>query len=239
MCKHAPVGNIALRLAAITLSTAPLLAGSEQLPWQEIAGDTSNSPGVTVTAREVQRGTQGKYSFVRYEFAADGFPAENCCDIWYYDLNQSITDKGPFRLAEQFDPNDVTLTSTEFIKGEWFEIGVVSKDKQTRGFVKVIPFPIEAFDGPCHVWMETIVPGKAFGIFGAGFVPGEQVTTISQSGRERMEDVTQIAANGMMPITVMYPANKQRKYDASFTVIGSRCRVEVPYQWGKPALEKQ
>ena len=135
------------------------------------------------------------------------------------------------------DPNKLTFEVGQYMRGEWMEIGFVSADKNTRGFVRITPFPIEASDGKCRVWLEPIFPGESFAVRGSGFVPNENVTWLSRSGKEKLDGTRQVESDGSLPVSILLPANAARKYKANYTVTGQECKVSVDYKWGPPATK--
>jgi len=207
--------------------------------WTDVLGAEKNSPGVNATVKETGRIRKEKYTEVTYRLIADGAPEDKTYDIYFYDLGKFSSNGGVAGPIPGVNPNGFNLHFHKMMRGEWVEVGFISQDKSVKGFVHFAPFPIEAFDKSCHVWLELIVPGRVFSVDGEGFVPGESVTTISTSGREKLSGELVVAEDGKLPVSIVIAGNVWKQYDANYTVEGRDCRVSVDYQWGRPSTEWQ
>ena len=138
--------------------------------------------------------------------------------------------------------NGKTFGIFVYRKGEAVRLIVTSVDQTIKAFVEVFPFPLEARDGPCHLWAELIIgaQGRAFAFYGDGFPPGAKVLTSSHSGHEVLNGTYTILDDGSLPPMIIFPAVVgQTSGEASFTAIGPACVPVVTYQWGPPALAEQ
>ena len=140
------------------------------------------------------------------------------------------------------DINGKTFGITGYYKGEAVRLILTSVDQTVKAFAEVFPFPLEARDGPCHLWAELVpgAEGRAFAFYGDGFPRGAKVLTSSHSGHELLNRTITIPDDGSLPPMIILPAVVgQTSGEASFTAIGPECAPAVTYQWGPPALAKQ
>lgn len=236
--KHA-CQRIALSLC-VAAATGALLTGcstpgSSRQSWEDVVGNVENSPGVELVMRETKRERMSGYTKIEYKLVANGFAAGELCDVWLYDMGMRLDGSPPALIPRDQDPNQVHYVIEKFQAGEWSEFCVVSKDKSKKGFVRIVPFPIEATDGRARLWLEPFEPGKVFAVFVEGFVPGETVSTTSKSGDEVLEGTAKIGPNGRtVNLTLLAPANAAGKFDASYRVKGKNSDLTVRYQWGPP-----
>src|SRR5262245_10224546 len=82
-----------------------------------------------------------------------------------------------------------------------------STDQTVRAFAKTFPFPLEVRDGSCSLQAELITL-RAFAILGEGFVPGEEVSTDSESGGEVLTGLKTVSNEGKLPIILVDPGVK-------------------------------
>ncbi len=129
----------------------------------------------------------------------------------------------------------------EYVKGAPLRMIVISTDQTVKAFAEVYPFPIEANDGSCRLWVELIsTQGTAFAIYGEGFGVEEEVTASSRSDGEIIRKTQQASPDGTLPVVIIAPAVVgKRSGTASFTVAGKSCAPTVNYEWGPPALKIQ
>ncbi|MGH7770355.1 MAG: hypothetical protein ACREQP_23120 [Candidatus Binatia bacterium] len=125
-------------------------------------------------------------------------------------------------------------------RGAAWEIALVSADRALRAFAKVIPYPISAQNGSCAVGLELVSHlGDRFVASGAGFAPGEDVSTESRYSGRVIEKQRRISPEGLLlPGTLSHGA-KGSERRASFSVRARSCNVVVSYEWGEPALVRR
>ena len=121
--------------------------------------------------------------------------------------------------------------------GAPWEVALVSSDRDLRIFARVVPYPIVATDGSCRVSLELASHlGDRFSASGAGFPPGEEVTSeLRYSGRQIQKHV-RISPEGLLPPDPLSHRPIGADRSAHYTVAARTCRVTIDYDWGEPAL---
>jgi hypothetical protein len=96
------------------------------------------------------------------------------------------------------------LSADDYSKGQPFDVALVSTDETIKAYAKVIPFPIEAEEGRCRLWVELASPkADGFLIQGEGFEPDEEVTTTSRSNGEVLEGTHKVPPDGKLFAVVL------------------------------------
>jgi hypothetical protein len=133
--------------------------------------------------------------------------------------------------------DDMVFETGPYPRGAAWEIALVSADRALRAFAKVIPYPISAHNGSCVVGVELVSHrGDRFVATGAGFAPGEDVSTESRYSGRVIQKQRRISPEGiLLPETLSHGA-KSSERRASFAVRARSCNVVVSYEWGEPAL---
>jgi hypothetical protein len=219
---------------------------SDQANW----GPEHNTPATSLQLVEAKRETIPGDSKVLYTVKATGLPQGVIFGVWNRMLSKEpvlvlsqiyLDTKG--RLVSKDSPaEEFQMGIQKYARGEPFEIALISEDEQTRVYGRVVPFPIEATGaGGCRLQVELARDdGKMFFISGSGFVPGEQVTWTSVSAGERIADVTTVKSDGALDRVFFLPAVIGKPFGVDrYSVQGSRCSVELEYEWGLPALKPQ
>ncbi len=81
--------------------------------------------------------------------------------------------------------------------------------------------------------------GNRFLASGAGFAPGEDVSTeLRYSGRV-IRKGQRVSAEGRLPPDVISHGASGGDRHARYTVKGRSCEVAVQYEWGEPALTRR
>lgn len=235
--------RICLAIATATLLGVSLLPGSAQEPpkWSD---PKNNTTGVELTLQETKREHTARGTEVTYVISASGLPDNKTYQLWFANNGISNFTRVPLPpdigLA-QFLREGVIYTIQQYVKGEPLRIILTSTDQAVRAYAEAYPFPIEAKDGPCRLWVQIIShQGTAFAIFGEGFGADEDVTTTSQSGSEVIKKEEKAHSDGTLPVNIIAPAvvGKQSGI-ATFNAAGKSCAPTVNYEWGPPALKPQ
>lgn len=207
------------------------------------------TPGTELRLEEIERKTISGRKAVVYRLVPSGFPKGTAVDVWHWKIDASpqrmVTGHVVGKSGEvvlQNDPTDeLQLVATHFAKGELFLIGLFTADGSVRAFGKVTPFPIEARDGRCRLWVELLSPrGDVFAYGGEGFEADEDLTVVQWSNGERITKTARASSDGTLPYSVVFPAvSGKTTGTVSATVTGRACKVKVEYAWGPRALEVQ
>jgi hypothetical protein len=237
---HRWIRCFSMGVSAALVAMASTLPGSaqEQPKW-----DPKNAtPGVQLNLKEVGREKVGGVTQVTYLVTASGLQDEKTYELWLRrpgDVLRITTDSGDFN-ADAFK-RGINVHVSEYIRGAPLRFVVTSADQAMRAFVEIYPFPIEARDGSCHLWVEIISPqGTVFAIYGDGFGGDEEVTAISRSGGEIIGRAQKVSSDGTLPVNIVTPAVVGKQSGtAAFSVAGKSCAPTVNYEWGPPALKIQ
>ena len=224
---------------------APYLQQGQALQW----GPKYASPGASMTFTETgSSGTPG-HTVILYTITTSGLPTDKA----YTMSRRTLTSTQPQQVQTQFhldlsgrvmSPDSPTEAQTfnvqNFAKGEAFNIELATADNQYRAFGEVIPFPIEARDHNCHVWVEVeSADGTVFSINGEGFVPNETITSDGHSESESMTTTEQADGSGAFN-TVLLPAVIGKQSGTTGTIYtGKNCKVSISFDWGPPAMTLQ
>jgi hypothetical protein len=193
----------------------------------------------------------------RYSVHAVGFPPGVVLDVWAQDFGHlfhlvasgfvvneagNLISKKTSRPGRQYQSNPITFGPGPYPRGAAWQVALVSVDRALalKAFAAVIPYPIIGRDGPCKVQLELVsYGGDHFVATGAGFTPGDEVTTESRYLGHVMEKRQRISSEGLLlPDVLSYEAIGADR-SARYTVKGRSCEVAVKYNWGKPALNRR
>ncbi len=224
-------------LAGITLAgCAPMVQPADK--W----GSRYATPGVHLTLLEVKRTVLDSETEVTYKVQASGFPKGKTYTLWQTFTEGAtkpllsgfyVDDSGQLISEQKLPLEQVPLRLRNFVDGERLEYGLISTDQTVRAFAKAVPFPIEARDGRCLLWLELISPeGNTFYVSGEGFQPGEWVTGVSRSEGEIRERKVKVSSDGTLPSWYLQPAVVGKVTGvASLTVTAKACNLAVQYRW--------
>ena len=132
-----------------------------------------------------------------------------------------------------------TWTIEDYNKGEYLRVEIVSEDGSVYAVDELFPFPIEARDGPCHLWAAMVTKDrKAFAIIGRGFGPNSEVRTASSEdgGKDLKEGPALVGSNDLFGAGVEH---RNRGGIGTFVAVGQSCQVTLQYQFGRQAKGPQ
>lgn len=92
-----------------------------------------------------------------------------------------------------------------------------------------MPVVARASDGPCR--MTVTGNGKYFAVNVTGLLPDEELTVTSESEGEIGTNTSTAAANGSYYAIDIPLVQGKSSGMGTFTVEGSRCRVQASYPW--------
>jgi hypothetical protein len=207
-----------------------------------------STPGSKLEFIEAGRKTQADgTTIVEYRLKATNLPRDNEYVYWgrramsppreirrfVFGPNGGLVSKSDGEPIE-----DVNIVVMYYQKGLAIEAALVSVNGEVRVFAKVIPFPIEARDGACRIWLELIsADGMAFIAQGEGFPAGEDINVISRSDGEQMSHRVKVYPDGTLPPSVLFPATVGQGYKASLGATATTCSPMVDYERGPPAVK--
>ncbi|MGH9862642.1 MAG: hypothetical protein ACRD35_04385, partial [Candidatus Acidiferrales bacterium] len=159
---------------------AEQLADAEEPPGSGRCAER-NTPGVHFELRETGRQRSGHVrgvTEVTYDLVTSDFPAGKVFQlyIWSIEINRPL----PFFKGKTADESGkldpVSHSIDSFMRGEWMELSTLSTDGSVRACSRRIPFPLEARDNRCRVWLEVMNrEATIFRVYAEGFEPNEEL----------------------------------------------------------------
>jgi TonB family protein len=223
---------------------------------------TKSSTGTSIVLREERRVAQGDKTLIGYKFTATGLPAGKDYTLFTWRFGQpqpaataigySVDTFGkivcashPFRGAPdriidrwcRVNLEDLVLVLTDYRQAATFRVALMSTDETVKTYARVIPFPIEARDKSCHIWVEqTSFDGTLFMIWDEGFEPGEVIRATTTSEGETQSQDNKVSSDGRCAL-ILSPAVKGKDSGtASYTAVGKSCKVSLKFDWGRAAM---
>ena len=237
--------SLPTRRAAAGIVIPLALAGSAlaQAGWWK----KYSTPGAEV---QLVRSKDFAYKGVRvfyYTVQTKGFPAQSAVTLMVQNL---VTGTRPLLLGNykldgsgkvvNADGSEYSLILGGPSPGETFQLGVAIPAKNTNGFGQVTPVPIEARDGPCHLWAILIGRyGTDYEIHGDGFRPGEKVSFVGDSEGEVHEAVIPARSDGSWWTDVLPGVKGKLAGTVKITATGAACRLSIKAPWKAPPGMKE
>jgi len=225
--------------------TAPA-ASSALAEWGPAYATEGTLRIVELAHKSSQAGTS-----VIYGLQASGLPDDVTYMVWLRRWVSAAPEQTvPVRLDSDgvaIRPDTGEVATFEF--GSWpraepVALGLMSEDKSVRVFDQVIPFPVEATSANgCRIWLELTSPsGKEFSVHGDGF-EGNELLSVSAgqaSSGLKLEFADKTDADGafeqVLGSTMFVNETSGR---APISVEGSRCQVDLWFDFGTAALQVQ
>lgn len=129
------------------------------------------------------------------------------------------------------------LTVAGFAKAEPLRLALIDMERTITVFAKTIPFPIETTNKErCRLWLELgSRKGDVFAVFGEGFKPDEEISTVSKSGAKIVEKKRNASAGGLLLDIIEPGIADQSSGRASYSVMSRSCVLTLNYDWGTAA----
>lgn len=232
----------------VILCSAPALAGHGAV----LFNTRRATPGIELELEALAPGPRREAG--TYRLRTTGVPRGVTFDIWAKDFRHStreiasgfrvdesgvlVANDGSRRRPQRLD--EIAFGPGPYPRGAAWDVVLVSIDRKTKAFARVIPHPIVASDGSCTISLELVSErGDQFLASGAGFVPGEDVRIESSSAGEVYRRQSRISATGrLQPDVVSHVASGPDRL-ARYSVTGRTCVVTLRYEWGEPALRER
>ncbi len=221
------------------------------------------APGARLTLMEAGRKNGRHGTIITYHVESSGFPAGKTYSLWMMLSGDHKTKAllfgylanatGALICPGQSQPGDPPVKDSHcypleravfdvdnYHNGEPVDFAIVSTDGTVRAYARAYPFPIQSQDGHCslHVELET-TKFTSFMIRGAGFDPGESVTTSSNFGKDATPGIQQASSQGEFAAEVNADVPGKNSGSATFAATGKSCHPTVTYEWGKAAKKVQ
>ena len=242
--------------AMLCTVTAGLVALSpcsgQTVPSRDQWGEKYNSPGATLTYKEIGRARIEGRTVITYNLFASGLPKNEhyvLCSLNVGGEPQAVTDAylnderkvvnvladPAHHVAE--DPINVKAFGG---KGEPIQFALTSDDDRLRAFAQVIPFPLEVLSGPCHLAAIETGPyyyGMFIGL--TGFQPNEDLAIEQQSGDEGGHTNAKANEQGGYNAALLPFVKGQRSGKARFYVTAKSCKIGIQFPWGVGSYQYQ
>jgi hypothetical protein len=230
-------------------STSPQ-AQSSPIPNQW--GERFNSEGAKLNYREIGRTEVGGRMVITYNLYASGLPKDANYALWMLSLGGKpqpvadayISDQGKVvnvlanpqqHIAE--DPINVKVSGA---RGEPFKFAIISEDESFRAFAEIVPVPMEAVSGDCHLTATETAPYYlSMSIRVTGLQPNEDLTVNTHSGSEGGEVKAKADDHGDYNAVVLPAVKGKRSGKAQFQVVSSGCKIGIEFLWGDGSQKYQ
>jgi hypothetical protein len=135
----------------------------------------------------------------------------------------------------------LVLGAADFVRGQPLDVALVSETTGKRAQASLHPYPIQAKgDGGCSLEIEILSEqGGLFAIAVEGFLPGEEVQTISKyKGEELIETYIFPEEQESKGIGVIMTYGLWDRGKSTYMATGRNCTVSVDYKVGRDASER-
>jgi hypothetical protein len=225
---------------------------AQDVPDRDHWGEKFNSSGAQLTYKEVQRTTIQGRTVITYNLFATGLPKN-----MRYELCVLNVGGEPTAAADAFlnnggkvvntladpahhvaeDPIDLKAFGG---KGEPIQVALISEDNQSRAFAQIVPFPIEATAGPCHITVIETGP-YYFGVLikVMGLQPNEDLVIDSKSENEGGETKAKADEAGRYNAAIFPFVKGKSSGKARFDVTAKSCKIGIEFPWGDGSYQYQ
>ncbi|MGB2590625.1 MAG: hypothetical protein WAJ96_08240 [Candidatus Acidiferrum sp.] len=248
---------------APTSSDVPQPAAQDNTPINFSSWGSHPAFGARLTLKEAGRKNGKRGTAITYHVESSGFPAGKIYTLWMmlsgdhktrpvltgYLANgtgalvcpgQSQPGDPPVPHSHCFPLERASLDVDNYHNGEPVDFAIVSTNGTVRAYARAYPFPIQSQDGKCSLNVELEnTKFTSFVVRGAGFEPGENVTTSSSFGNDATSGAQLASTQGEFAAEVNADASGKNSGSATFAATGKSCHPTVTYDWGKAAKKVQ
>lgn len=243
-------GHLIAVLCIALLSCALRCEG--QVPPRDRWGEKFNSPGATLTYKEIGRTTMLGKTVITYNLFAAGLPKGE-----HYTLCTMNIGTDPGARADAYlnetgkvvnvlaDPEhhvaeDPINLKVAAAKGEPLQFALVSDDRQLQAFTQIIPFPIEKDAGSGHLTaIETAPYYVAMFIGIRGLQPNEEFEVNKSSENEGARSTAKADSQGRYNVGLFPVVKGKKRGTARFLVKAKSCNIGIEFPWGEGTQEYQ
>ena len=204
-----------------------------------------STPGTSVIAvegdRRIVNGVEVRY----YTFKAEGFPTKTKLALLVRDLaaGEEISLAQTVMVDET---ENVVSQSGEVYKvafvvmspGETYQValGDPDKNKKLSNFVQITPVPIEARDGPCHIYAILYRPyGAAYEVHGEGFLAKENFRVSADSEGESHSFEISAGEDGTWWKVFVPTMKRMSSGTLRLSVESKTCKLSLAIPWENPS----
>jgi hypothetical protein len=182
---------------------------------------------------------------VTYNLFASGLPKGQHWILWVLNMGREpqpaadayINDEGKVvnlladsqhQVAE--DPIDLKVVGG---KGEPIQFALISDDDRFRVFTLIVPFPMEATAGPCH--LSAIQTGPYYSgvhIKVNGLHTNEDLVINQQSEGESAQTKAKADDQGNYNVLLLPVVKGKRSGKARFNIEANSCKIGIEFPWG-------
>jgi len=225
---------------------------AQTVPGRDQWGDKFNSPGATLSYKEIGRATIQGATVITYNLFASGLPKEN-----HYVLCVLNVGSDPKALTDAYLNDDgkvvnVLADAANHVaedpinakvfggKGEPIQFALISDNGQSRAFSQIVPFPLEETAGPCRLSLIETGPNY-FGVLIklAGFQPDEELSIEMQSENEGGKSKAKADYRGTYSATLLPFVKGRQSGKARFVVSAKSCKIGIEFPWGEGSYRYQ
>jgi hypothetical protein len=239
-----------LCLCAISHHSADCLA--QTTPPRDQWGERFNTKDARLTYKELGRSSANGRTVVTYNLFASGLPKARHWILWVLNVGREpqaaadayINDEGKVvnvladsqhQVAE--DPIDVKVVGG---KGEPVQFALISDDDRFRVFALIVPFPMEASAGPCH--LSAIQTGPYYSgvsIKVNGLHANEELVINQQSEGESAQTKAKADDQGNYNVLMLPVVKGKRSGKARFNIEANSCKIGIEFRWGDGSYKLQ
>ena len=218
-----------------------------------------STAGTSLTYEEIERTvhrTRHEDIAVRYRLNAKGFPRDKQYSLWVERFVGGRPESQEAIKQLRVREDEVVTThlgrALEFVfvryreqatdpdvltgvpEGRSLILTLVSNDRSVESWVKMVPFPIEAFGKEgCRLAVESESADRSMvTIIGESFEPNEMVEVLAKSDGETIRFSEQAAGDGRFLIA-MFPHVRGKQHGATdVTATSKKCTATIRFHWG-------
>jgi hypothetical protein len=113
-----------------------------------------------------------------------------------------------------------------------------SEDRTEEVSASIVPFPIEVTKSGASIAIELLdAKATAFVCVGQGFLPGEEVQILCQSGEKLSQEVIHVGEDGTFKYALWPSIEGKETGSASLKVKRKQGSLSIPFAWGREAQE--